>query len=483
MRPIATAITLLFLVGACESAQKTPVGKSADPVAAKTEAKQAPAEAGDAIELLEKATERRLYPERVESSSFLWNDWNRFQENYHPTYLSDDDPKTAWVEGAKGNGEGESVTLHLTSVGEVSEVRLRLLNGYHKSASLHKKNGRAKVITVTARPSGKSAVVELADNMDWQEVKLVQPAGKLDAVEIKIESTYPGSKYADLCISDAELFVTSRTPENPAFEKKKLASVNAWKSERIAAAKLFKSKSSKSMPIEAGYRVVGKSTLPESEQHGSSHEEMLIKFAIRSSYGNANHLTAAMKGFANEFADWTPLNVSVKEGRRIPAVDGLYVPEGYEFAYEYIARDDAYAIPIIGKLESLVSSRLAIFESSEKTTVTSALAGKVEGCKREGRGHHTFFVPPRTQEQAVTAATLGVMLIVECGRYEEREGYDDYAGLQLVVYNDKGLLTTVIQRNAVTAFEWSGDKITSGKRVRVVGKKVLADRLVIARTR
>ena len=43
--------------------------------------------------------ERRLYPDTVEASSFLWGDWNRFIENYHPNYVGDDDAKTAWVEG------------------------------------------------------------------------------------------------------------------------------------------------------------------------------------------------------------------------------------------------------------------------------------------------------------------------------------------------------------------------------------------------
>ena len=42
------------------------------------------------------------------ATSFLQNDWNQYQENYHPSYVLDENPATAWVEGAKGFGEDES---------------------------------------------------------------------------------------------------------------------------------------------------------------------------------------------------------------------------------------------------------------------------------------------------------------------------------------------------------------------------------------
>ena len=56
--------------------------------------------------LLDQPIERRLYSDRVEASSFLWTDWNKFQENYHPNYILDGDPATAWVEGADSSGAG-----------------------------------------------------------------------------------------------------------------------------------------------------------------------------------------------------------------------------------------------------------------------------------------------------------------------------------------------------------------------------------------
>src|SRR5512143_3727607 len=93
-------------------------------------------------------TERRLHADQVSASSFLWNDWNRFQENYHPLYVSDDDPKTAWVEGVEGNGAGEWLRLRVTEMDGATQVRLHVRNGYQKSASLFAANARPKDVTI-----------------------------------------------------------------------------------------------------------------------------------------------------------------------------------------------------------------------------------------------------------------------------------------------------------------------------------------------
>src|SRR5262245_42939928 len=98
-------------------------------------------------------TERRLHTDNVDASTFLWNDWNKFVENYHPNYIADDDAKTAWVEGAKNSGDGEWVRVNVTPLDNTTKVRLRIRNGYQKSKDLYKANARAKGITVRLLPS------------------------------------------------------------------------------------------------------------------------------------------------------------------------------------------------------------------------------------------------------------------------------------------------------------------------------------------
>ena len=51
---------------------------------------------------------KQLHAATAESTSFLKSSWNKYNENYHPNYVLDDNPKTAWVEGAEGNGEKEN---------------------------------------------------------------------------------------------------------------------------------------------------------------------------------------------------------------------------------------------------------------------------------------------------------------------------------------------------------------------------------------
>jgi hypothetical protein len=56
------------------------------------------------------AKERRLHVAAAESSSYLINDWNKFQENYLPLYVGDDDPRTAWSLKTEGIGNGCACT-------------------------------------------------------------------------------------------------------------------------------------------------------------------------------------------------------------------------------------------------------------------------------------------------------------------------------------------------------------------------------------
>src|SRR5690349_16626435 len=39
---------------------------------------------------------KQLRSASASASSFLQNNWNRFEENYHPSYVLDENPATAW---------------------------------------------------------------------------------------------------------------------------------------------------------------------------------------------------------------------------------------------------------------------------------------------------------------------------------------------------------------------------------------------------
>lgn len=428
--------------------------------------------------LLDTAVERRLHVDRAEASSFLWNDWNRFQENYHPLYLADDDPATAWVEGASGSGAGEWIRLHVTEVAGATAVRLKLRNGYHKSKSLFAKNARAKKLAVKLLPSGKTRTFELGDSMETATLELAQPGGALAAVELKVVEVYEGSKYADLCLSDLEIHVTSRTPENPAFEKAKLERIRAWKKERLDAAALFASNAGKTVPVGTSYRVVDAAPLGEAvrDRDPVARATALASKAVAQIASHKAVLERARDGLTARFAGWKPASAAVKKGRAIPAIDGLHVPGLWEL-FGSGSRSDSYTLPLPGLLEYLTSSRVSLFESTEKVSVASALAGKPRACRREqAEGKQYYFRPPEGGAGGVTSE----ILVIQCGMVEERDGYYPYVAFQLLEYDETGKIAAIVESDAITAFSWTdgGKRLGSGKRVRRDGLKLIADRLI-----
>ncbi len=409
------------------------------------------------------ATERRLHADQVASSSFLWNDWNRFQENYHPLYVSDGDPKTAWVEGADGAGEGEWIRMQVTPMEGATRVRLRMRPGYHKSASLFKANARPREMTIKLLPSEKTTKVTAKDAMEWQEFVAEQPAGAVDAVEVRVDSVYPGAKYSDLCISDVEVHATAATRENPAFEKSKLAKVLAWKGERITASKLFKQASSKELPLLPAYKLTtgeGKVELSlwekcEGDQICWTRETLAAASEMRDKHGEAMKIASA----ALEGKGTVPARMVPADARPLPSVDGLYVPtiyNGSEHDFGY----GGLELPVANTISSLQSDKLGVLAlegKDVKATLADALAAKADGCKTKKGRTYTWALRDKAPAGAADAGRdrVRALVFVVCGRIEARDGYADDAMLQVAVYDAEGRLELTAGAGYVSAFSWS----------------------------
>lgn len=185
---------------------------------------------------------KRLHAERATASSFLESNWNKYQENYHPTYVLDDDPSTAWVEGVDGDGVGQSLTVKVSTLNKARAVRLVITPGYQKSKALFAANGTPTSIEVVVRDAQQkqtaSKTIEVAPKWGSQTFELPL-AGGLSEVTISIGAVKAGTKYRDTCISDLQLFVDSDVPYDKRVEDAKRAAMLAWKEERLAAAKDF----------------------------------------------------------------------------------------------------------------------------------------------------------------------------------------------------------------------------------------------------
>jgi hypothetical protein len=398
-------------------------------------------------------TERRLYADTATASSFLWNDWNRFQENYLPLYVSDDDPRTAWTEGAANAGEGEWIRLATTPMDGATRLRLKIRNGYQKSASLFEKNARVKQATIKLLPGGATQKVTLTDTQGWQEVALEQPAGKLEGFELHVDSVYPGSKYSDLCISDIQVYVTAETKENPAFEKGKLGKVLAWKADRLKAAKLFK-EGAKEVPLYPSYSYKTQDAADAPDLWEKCHDDRACW--IKETLAGAKQLE---KEHAEAFAlaraavagDKTvPGRLAPMDTRSVPAVDGVYVPslegEGYGLGME---------LPLVDNLSGLQAAKLGaiMLEGGDvKASVADVLASKAPGCKsKEGR-LYTWLL---RDKESSGRERLRALLEVKCGRIEARDGYEYVATMQVAVYDADGQLELTAGHGYVNAFMWT----------------------------
>ena len=136
----------------------------------------------------------------VEASSYLSEAQYKL---YHTADLAiDGDLATAWVEGASGNGVGESITFTFDGVYLVSGLYIHA--GYQKSASLYEKNARPASLTVTFS-NGESQTVTLEDVNGPQDIPFPAPV-ETGSVTLVIASVYSGSKYEDTAISEIAFY-------------------------------------------------------------------------------------------------------------------------------------------------------------------------------------------------------------------------------------------------------------------------------------
>lgn len=186
---------------------------------------------------------KALHAPRAESSSYLRSNWNKFTENYHPTYILDDNPRTAWVEGAPGDGLGSWISWPVSRVSAAHRVKLRLRNGYHKSQKLLIANAAPSRVAIELLDGTKTRFrqeVELDRTLAWQEIILDPPEDvPVDGVKITVLEAHEGSAYQDTCISDVQTFVDADDAYNPVVERAKQAAAQTWIAGRVAAAKAY----------------------------------------------------------------------------------------------------------------------------------------------------------------------------------------------------------------------------------------------------
>jgi hypothetical protein len=419
------------------------------------------------------AIERRLHSENIDASSFLWNDWNKFVENYHPNYIADDDPATAWVEGAKGSGAGQWLHIQTTPLDHTTRIRLRVRNGYQKSKDLYKANARAREVTLRLLPSRVEHKVTLADRDGWQDLTIDQPAGVVRTVELNVTSTYDGSKYEDLCISDVQVFATSQTPDNPAFEKSKHGTLMAWRAARLSAARTFATQKVQ-LPLYPAYAV----DAVDAEIDGSSDLAGMIEAASKdaafSSEWKAALALAAdtARGFEAmpraQIAPATAAKLVAADGLQIVRVQDMASGEGPGGYYD----EGALRLPMLDYVSTMFAGQLRMLDVKDTTTISAFLA-------QDGRCKADVMWARRSQPKEQTGpAQVQAIVVGRCARVPTRSGSFNAHVIELYVYDPAGRLALSVSDGHIDGYRWVDDggrpMLAGGRALLAQGKRIEA---------
>lgn len=121
---------------------------------------------------------------------------------HYPERIIDGDITTAWVEGAEGNGYGETITLEFDA--PFSVTSFKIYSGYQLDEKRYYNNARPEEMTVSFS-DGTTATVYIYDMMGAQEI-VFDSEIETRYISFTIDSVYSGSKCTDTCISEIEIY-------------------------------------------------------------------------------------------------------------------------------------------------------------------------------------------------------------------------------------------------------------------------------------
>ncbi|MCB1314972.1 MAG: hypothetical protein KDK27_03415 [Leptospiraceae bacterium] len=140
-----------------------------------------------------------LYPEPIEAT-LTASSTTEPSAAYDVAFLFDGRREFGWVEGAEGDGIGETVQIDLNRSLEISG--LEIMNGYQRSAEHFRKNGTVRSLQIGA--GERTIDVPLEDKMGTQRV-FFDESLNTDSLTLRIETARSGSQWKDTAISELVL--------------------------------------------------------------------------------------------------------------------------------------------------------------------------------------------------------------------------------------------------------------------------------------
>ncbi|MEP2023202.1 MAG: hypothetical protein ABJH98_09245 [Reichenbachiella sp.] len=140
---------------------------------------------------------------------------------YNISNTHDLDLRTAWIEGKRGYGIGETISFKMDYSSDAGYAKvynfagvIELFNGYCKSEKVWNENSRIKTLMLTLNDTP-VCLIELVDTWQYQSIdlrKLFKEPRKFpnaefeithnDVLNFKIMEVYEGTKYKDTALSE-----------------------------------------------------------------------------------------------------------------------------------------------------------------------------------------------------------------------------------------------------------------------------------------
>ncbi|NEU26516.1 hypothetical protein G3M74_10380 [Paenibacillus polymyxa] len=139
--------------------------------------------------------ESEIKVHQIKASSTLSSEGS---QSYDAKNLVDGNKATAWCEGVKGNGEGETIVLDLGSLQKVNGIQI--INGYAKSEKSYRENNRVQKLKLQFSDGSSLVLNEFNARQNFKEPIYTS------FIKLTILSVERGTKYQDTCISDLRLF-------------------------------------------------------------------------------------------------------------------------------------------------------------------------------------------------------------------------------------------------------------------------------------
>lgn len=125
-------------------------------------------------------------------------------DSYGVGALLDGRSETAWCEGVKGDGIGETVTVRFEAASPLKGLTIH--NGDARSKDRYQRNNRVRVLDLTLisydeREPPRSMNVVLRDTPGEQRVRLPWEVPDPRFLELTIAEVYPGARFNDTCLN------------------------------------------------------------------------------------------------------------------------------------------------------------------------------------------------------------------------------------------------------------------------------------------